>query len=133
MSYLMRHIVRRQLAQHVLRQPVDDGLPRLAHATSALFGLYVRDGFKDIRSRVTLVPDGKSDRALRVRKANTALEITPQAKEWDLLRQSQRRTRKRKGRGGERRKEKKLHHQPTGTRTPGFLLASNMASRASQR
>lgn len=55
----MSHIVRGQLAEHVLRQPVDNGLSSLAHAAAALFRLDVSDGFENIGSRVTLIPDRK--------------------------------------------------------------------------
>lgn len=78
MAHLMRHIVRGQLAEHVLRQPVDNGLARLAHTTTALFRLNVGDGFKNVGSCVTLIPDRK-EWLLRMRKANVGFRgIDPQ-------------------------------------------------------
>ena len=55
MTYLMRHIVRRQLIQHVLRNPLHNRLARLTHIATRLLRLNIQNRVQNILGRVRLI------------------------------------------------------------------------------
>ena len=62
LRHLKGHIVWRQLVQHVIGQPVDNGFTRLASAAAGVFGLDVEDGVQHRLGRFALVTGRKATR-----------------------------------------------------------------------